>query len=543
MIFENGIIKTPDLEFNENSGGVGCILYETLKQYENRIALINSHNDEFITYKELLKRSISTAIALEKRGIKQHDLMAICSRRENLDGNVPIIAGQFLGCITYALDPNETIEVTANLLEQVQPRIIFVTESSKQLIFETLKKINIQVEIVEFGEQFKHEFLGLENSDFKPLFIENLKTTCMIHFSSGSTGTPKPICLNHYYYMALIGPIPHPKSEPCTRKFANHMIGSVSLRISNWYWISTSIEMVDAMWNGKCRLLKDIFDVDQIWFTIAKYKIADIFFRPVDIPLFPSKLPPSLDVSCLRKVFISGNALHEDLVDSLKQLLPEVELVSMYAMTECGVVTYSYVEKFKVEKPTCCGLPVSGLHYKIIDLETGKICGFKQPGELHVKGKRVFNGFHNLDSSECFDDEGYFKTGDVVYFDEDFCFFFVDRIKALLKWKNKLIYPSCIEEVLRSHPAVNDAMVIGIEDKVEAERLMGVVILKNDVEDLSEVDLVKYVEERVEDYKRLREGVVFVKHFPTTITGKPNRLKVKQMALELMKRNVNIKYA
>lgn len=68
----------------------------------------------------------------------------------------------------------------------------------------------------------------------------------------------------------------------------------------------------------------------------------------------------------------------------------------------------------------------------MVNLETGKRCGFNQPGELFLKGTKIFSSFYNKDCSKSFDNEGFFRTGDLVYFDEDFCFFIVDRIKSVL---------------------------------------------------------------------------------------------------------------
>ncbi|CAH1124032.1 unnamed protein product [Ceutorhynchus assimilis] len=532
MSYENGIIKTNDIPYNQNSGGIGYMFYTALKEYGDRVALINSKNDEFRTNKDLLERCTSTAVALQKRGFKQQDLVAVCSNRENLDANVPLIAGQFLGCVTFSLDPNLTVKELCELVNQIQPKIIFLIDEAKNKMQEALKICDVEVEMVTFGKEFESEFLKFDKiQDFEPVFIENLKETCMIHFSSGSTSCPKPICLNHYYFMTFAVSLPNPKAEPCQAKFENHEVGNISLKFMNWYWISASLEMFHLIWTGNCRLLKDEFDVDQIWDMVAKYKISDIYLKPVDIiAIIDSK--PNVDISSLKTIYSGGSPFHKDYIEKLKANFPDIEvLLTIYAMTECGVITYPYKKEFLNSKPVSCGLPWYGLHYKVVDVETGKICGFNQPGELYVKGKRIFNGIYNQDSSESFDDEGYFKTGDLVYYDEDFCFFVVDRLKAVLKWNNIVIYPSRIEKVLLSHPAVSEAIVIGIPHKTEIERLLAAVILKDNVK-VIEDDLVKFVAERVEDCERLRGGVVFVKYFPVTITGKVSRLKVKEMILD-----------
>lgn len=139
------------------------------------------------------------------------------------------------------------------------------------------------------------------------------------------------------------------------------------------------------------------------------------------------------------------------------------------------------------------------------------------------------NGYHNMDSSTAYDGEGWLKTGDVAYFDEDFCFYVVDRIKEMLKYRSWHVVPALIEGILLTHPAVSAAVVVGIPDEEDGEHPMACVILKPGVGGVSEEELRKYVDERVDDRKRLRAGVMFLKSFPTTATGKINRRQIRML--------------
>lgn len=86
---------------------------------------INTRNDEVDTYNHLLQKSISTAKALQKRGFKRQHLVALCCDRENINASIPLIAAQFLGCISYSIDPDSSVGDCAELLRQAQPKIIF----------------------------------------------------------------------------------------------------------------------------------------------------------------------------------------------------------------------------------------------------------------------------------------------------------------------------------------------------------------------------------------------------------------------------------
>ncbi|XP_066259737.1 probable 4-coumarate--CoA ligase 3 [Euwallacea similis] len=341
MIFEDGVIRTPDLKFDEKCGGIGKVLFDSCKKYYNRIAVINTVTEEWDTYSDLLIKCMGTASALRKRGLQPQNIIALCSNKENINASIPLIAAQFLGCISFSVDPCHTVEECAEFFEQVPPKIVFTA--------------GFQKEFLENKEQFL------------PIDIKDLNTTSMIHFSSGSTGTPKAICLSHYYLLAL---------EFC-QGFGATVVGPNDHQLNN---------------------------------------------QPMG--------------SC-----------------------------------------------------------------------------------------------YNKDASISFE-EGFFKSGDLVYFDEDFCLHILDRIKNVLRWNNRFVFLYHVERMLLSYPAVNNAIVIGIPHKREGERMMGVVQLKEDANVVTEEELTNYVNQRVEDHKRLREGVTFVKSFPTTITGKVNRLKLKQMILQ-----------
>lgn len=77
------------------------------------------------TYNHLLQKSILTAKALQKRGFKRHHLVALCCDKENINASIPLIAAQFLGCISYSIDPDYSVGDCVELLRQAQPKIIF----------------------------------------------------------------------------------------------------------------------------------------------------------------------------------------------------------------------------------------------------------------------------------------------------------------------------------------------------------------------------------------------------------------------------------
>lgn len=140
-------------------------------------------------------------------------------------------------------------------------------------------------------------------------------------------------------------------------------------------------------------------------------------------------------------------------------------------------------------------------------------------------------GYFNEDSSKDFDADGYFKTGDIVQYDEDKCFYIMDRIKELLKYQGNVVSPTALEDVLTSHPTVEIAAVIGIPHVEDGDHPMGVVKLRSNCT-VNPGDLMQYVDEIIEDKtRRLWAGIKIVEDIPVNGVGKINKRKLRDMIL------------
>lgn len=134
-----------------------------------------------------------------------------------------------------------------------------------------------------------------------------------------------------------------------------------------------------------------------------------------------------------------------------------------------------------------------------------------------------------MDSFGVWDSDGFFKTGDITYYDEDYCFFIVNRMKELLKYRSWHVTPAKLETILFMHPAVHNCIVIGIPHESDGDHPMGVVVLKDSaMGTVKEEELQKYVDDQVGNHEKLRGGIKFIKEFPLTITGKINRIQTKR---------------
>lgn len=166
-----------------------------------------------------------------------------------------------------------------------------------------------------------------------------------------------------------------------------------------------------------------------------------------------------------------------------------------------------------------------------MDPENEQPLGFNERGELRVKTKCQMNGYFEMDATSSWDEDGFLKTGDIAYFDEDFCFYIVDRIKELLKFRSWHVVPAVLEDVLLQHPAVKEAVVLGVPHEIDGDHALGVTVLKEEASEVTEEELEKFVETRVDDRQKLRAGVKIVKWLFYTPTGKVRRKYMRDLLL------------
>lgn len=182
-------------------------------------------------------------------------------------------------------------------------------------------------------------------------------------------------------------------------------------------------------------------------------------------------------------------------------------------MTEVGLISRTYDEKFS----SSCGQLAANLELKILDILTGRELGPREKGQICVKGLAADSPYLNnpVATAEHFI-EGWRKTGDIGYFDEDENIYIVDKLKEMIKVFGYQVIPKEIETLLLTHPAVEEAAVVAINNELSGERPVAFVVLKKD-QLASEDDLKDYVNSKIRVFRsrnnnRNLERVIRYKH-------------------------------
>jgi acyl-CoA synthetase (AMP-forming)/AMP-acid ligase II len=179
--------------------------------------------------------------------------------------------------------------------------------------------------------------------------------------------------------------------------------------------------------------------------------------------------------------------------------------------------------------PATVGWLMPGTEGRLIDPETGVDAEPGEPGELWVRGPQVMDGYYGLpeDTAATITSDGWLRTGDLVAIRDDGQLVIRDRLKELIKVTGASVAPAEIELVLRQHPAVHDAGVVGVPDAARGEAPIAFVALDGPVEP---EELEAFAAARLAGYKRPRE-IVVVDEVPRVPTGKLVRRALRERAL------------
>lgn len=215
------------------------------------------------------------------------------------------------------------------------------------------------------------------------------------------------------------------------------------------------------------------------------------------------------------------------MIDTLIERLNLDMVRQGYGATETGLVT---AMPSNVQKTDSVGVLVPGKEAMIINPENGKKSGPNQVGELLIRSKEVTPGYLNNEKAnrESFTEDGFFRTGDAMYYDLEGYLYVVDRYKEMIKVDTQQVAPPELETILLQHEAVAEAAVIGIPDEDHGQIPKAFVVVKvGKKRDGLEKELIDLIAGEVVDWKKLRGGVVFLDILPKIGQGKIDRVALK----------------
>lgn len=202
-----------------------------------------------------------------------------------------------------------------------------------------------------------------------------------------------------------------------------------------------------------------------------------------------SEMKNKVVLTSLKYFIAGGTKIWPDDVLALNECLPNGRVTQFYSLTEFGTVALN----IKNPNPNSVGLLRNGVQCKIID-DNGQRVGVSVDGEIRIKGPTKLLTCSS-DQNLC-DAEGFLQTGDIGHFDQHGNLYVVDRSKDIFKCYDEYIYPSEIESIIKANPAVEDACIVGVSDKVASDLTTAIVVKKPDSK-ITEQDIKDLVKSKL----------------------------------------------
>jgi len=259
------------------------------------------------------------------------------------------------------------------------------------------------------------------------------------------------------------------------------------------------------------------------WRVTAMTGINTLFVSLMDHPSFKT-----IDLTSMKFTLSGGTALPDDTSIRWKQATG-CAISEGYGLTECSPIVCANGAGTAARVGTV-GLPVPNTSIKLIN-ENGDEVALGERGELCVKGPQVMKGYWNRDdeTAKVFTADGWLRTGDVAIIDPDGHIRIVDRIKDLILVSGFNVYPTEIENVVSSHPAVQACACIGVPDSKTGEAPKLFIIPKHD--NVTKDEIMAYCRENLTGYK-LPRSIEFRKELPMTPVGKVLRRELRDEELK-----------
>jgi acyl-CoA synthetase (AMP-forming)/AMP-acid ligase II len=351
----------------------------------------------------------------------------------------------------------------------------------------------------------------------RSLGFDTKETLAVLPFSSGTTGLPKGVILTHHNLLSNLFQV-----------IQAHEVSERDLFINQlpfFHIYGLTVLMGASILAGATQVLASRFrPLDEFLSLFKTYRPTLFFTVPLILQEFClDPQVPAMDWSRLRYVNTGGAPLSPEIQERFTGITG-VPVMQGYGLTESSPTTHcSPLNRIKVGS---IGLPLANTTDKIINPGTGMELPPRELGELWLRGPQVMKGYYgDPEATANTLVDGWLRTGDLGWKDEDGYVYLVDRLKELIKCKGFQVAPAEIEHILVGHPAVQDAAVIAEAHPDFGEVPVAYVVLRP-AADCSADALIEYVANGLAKYKRLAR-VVFTDAIPRSPSGKILRRVLK----------------
>lgn len=533
------IIKSPYKDVEIPSCTLHEYVWKNFDKWPEKTAVICATTGRGYTYEQAFKLSNTFAANLRKKfNLRDGDVVAVML--PNVP-DYPIVTLGILaaGGVVTSINPAYTAHEVQRQLHLSDAKLIVTFPQIVKVIRKALEisKKNIPIITVKLSEHTNPEGTALFNELTEDLMVDksclgevkrSARDLCFLPFSSGTTGLPKGVELSHSNITVNGEQVNEPLIRCHKDTTATHQDAVIAV-LPFFHVYAASVLMFHKLSLGIKLVTLTKFEPQTFFTAIEQHKTNLLFVAPPLVLLMGSH--PAATEKTLRHidVLINGAApiSSSDVERFFDKAKRKLDFRQGYGLTETSpAVTFTPIGCDK--NYTSCGPAIPNTELRIVNPNTLENLGANETGEILIRGPQVTRGYMNNPeaNSEAFTTDGWLRTGDLAFADEDGVITIADRLKDLIKVKGFQVPPAEIEAVLREHPSVRDSAVVGVPHRTDGEVPRAFVVLRNG-HNRTPKEISDFVKERVAPYKRV-DDIVFVDSIPKSSSGKILRRELKQ---------------
>jgi len=534
-------------------------LYKQIKntatKYPNNFAY--RYLGKNVTYKKFIEQIDKAALSFKEMNVKKGDVVTFCMP------NIPeVIIGFYalnkIGAIANMVHPLSAEEEIKEALITTKSKYLVIVDIFYDKVKESVKGTNVKnvifvspsnsmklplkigYKLINIGKYKKfprNDFYMswskfINKSRFSKIEIKEKygkDTPAVILHSGGTSGKPKNVVLQNRAFLMAV------EQEKIFLKYLN--VGDTVLAIMpNFHGFGLSVCMHSTMSIGFTSILVPQFDARKFDILFKQNKPSVVLGVPTLFEaLTQNNNIKNFDLSFLKMAICGGDMLPKKLEDKVNAYFEEhgskAKITQGYGMTEALAAVCLGIAD--INKSGSIGIPLPGNNIKIINPSTRKTNPYNVVGEICINTKALMMGYLNneTETNEALQihDDGHvwLHSGDLGYMDEDGFIFCKGRIKRMIITSGYNVYPSHIEEVIQSHPAVLQCTVVGVPHPYKQEVPKAFIVLKegylplfvrNEIKEHCKKNLAKYM---------VPKEFVFRKKLPKTKLGKVDFKKLQ----------------
>jgi acyl-CoA synthetase (AMP-forming)/AMP-acid ligase II len=495
-------------------------------------------NGKNVSYAQLNGAAISLSNGLHHLGVFRQDRVAVYLDN-SIEAVIAIYGILYASAVFVIINPQVKQRKLLHILNDCSIKAV-VTDNSgyanlKSVLIDAADCRNIL--ITNYGATPSSSFEKPDNEGLNSCctivsfetFLKNYDDTSIesirnididlasLMYTSGSSGVPKGVMLTHRNMVLAVNSITQYLQNTPDDIILNYLPLSFDYGL---YQVLMSVAF-----GGTLILEKAFVYSYQAIQIIKKYSVTGFPLVPAMAALLlQMKSIDKSDLSSIRYITNTGQALPPAHIRGLQELLTNAKIFSMYGLTECKRALYLPPEEL-VKRPESVGLAIPNTEVWLIDENGSRITTSGKSGELVIRGGHIMKGYWNLPQETAavlksgnLPDEKVLLSGDLFKMDEEGFFYFISRKDDMIKSGGERISPREIENVLHEIPEVSAAAVVAVPDQVLGNAVKAYIVTK-DGYTISKDAVLKYCSTLLE-HARIPKYIEFIDKLPIGLTGK-----------------------